>query len=57
VHMGQMALIHDADVGVFIDNVFNFPTYGESYRLAALDALASLHGTGQSSPSRSRPMA
>ncbi|MEQ8993776.1 MAG: Si-specific NAD(P)(+) transhydrogenase [Pseudomonadales bacterium] len=38
VHMGQMALIHGAAVDVFIDNVFNFPTYGEAYRVAALDA-------------------
>lgn len=38
VHMGQMALIHGAAVDVFIDNVFNFPTYGEAFRLAALDA-------------------
>ncbi|MAT83460.1 MAG: Si-specific NAD(P)(+) transhydrogenase [Gammaproteobacteria bacterium] len=39
VHMGQMALIHGADVSVFIDNVFNFPTYGEAFRIAALDAV------------------
>lgn len=44
VHMGQMALIHGADVDVFVDNVFNFPTYGESFRLAALDAARQLAG-------------
>lgn len=42
VHMGQMALIHEADVSVFIDNVFNFPTYGEAFRIAALDAAAGI---------------
>ncbi len=42
VHMGQMALIHEADVSVFIDNVFNFPTYGEAFRIAALEAAARL---------------
>lgn len=47
VHMGQMALIHDARVDVFVDNVFNFPTYGESYRVAALDALRRLGGRRQ----------
>jgi NAD(P) transhydrogenase len=42
VHMGQMALLHEASVDVFIDNVFNFPTYGESFRVAALNAAAAL---------------
>lgn len=42
VHMGQMALIHEACVDVFIDNVFNFPTYGESFRVAALNAAEAL---------------
>jgi NAD(P) transhydrogenase len=42
VHMGQMALIHGAAVDVFVDNVFNFPTYGEAYRVAALDAMRRL---------------
>ena len=43
VHMGQLALLHEATVDVFIDNVFNFPTYGESFRVAALDAVAALN--------------
>ncbi len=42
VHIGQMALVHDAPVDVFIDNVFNFPTYAEAYRVAALAAVRSL---------------
>lgn len=45
VHMGQMALIHGATIDVFIDNVFNFPTYGECFRVAALDAAESLATT------------
>ena len=36
VHIGQMALLHGAEVSLFIDNVFNFPTYAEAYRVAAL---------------------
>lgn len=36
VHIGQMALLHQADVSLFVDNVFNFPTYAEAYRVAAL---------------------
>ncbi len=36
VHIGQMALIAGEDIDVFIDNVFNFPTLAEAYRVAAL---------------------
>ena len=39
VHIGQMALQQGALVESFIDNVFNFPTYAEAYRVAALDIL------------------
>ena len=39
VHIGQMALIADADVDMFIDNIFNFPTLAEAYRVAALDVI------------------
>ena len=34
VHIGQMALLQAADVTLFIENIFNFPTYAESYRVA-----------------------
>jgi NAD(P) transhydrogenase len=37
VHVGQMALATDANIERFIDNVFNFPTLAEAYRVAALD--------------------
>ncbi len=43
IHVGQMALIQEATLDVFIDNVFNFPTYGESYRVAALHAAEALN--------------
>jgi len=42
VHIGQMGLIQGADVNTFIDNIFNFPTYAESYRVAAIQAAAML---------------
>ena len=42
IHIGQMGLIHGASVDTYIDNVFNFPTYAESYRVAALQASAQL---------------
>ena len=37
VHVGQMALLATASVDVFIDNIYNFPTMAEAYRVAALD--------------------
>ena len=40
IHIGQMALIARATVDVFVDNVFNYPTLAEAYRLAALDVIA-----------------
>jgi NAD(P) transhydrogenase len=39
VHIGQLALQQGATIESFIDNVFNFPTYAEAYRVAALDIL------------------
>jgi len=35
--MGQMALQHAATIDSFVENIFNFPTLAESYRVAALD--------------------
>jgi NAD(P) transhydrogenase len=37
VHVGQVALVAGWDVDAFVDNVFNFPTLAEAYRVAALD--------------------
>ncbi len=39
VHVGQLALQSTATIESFIDNVFNFPTYAEAYRIAALDII------------------
>jgi NAD(P) transhydrogenase len=39
VHIGQMALIHGAEIDVFVENVFNFPTFAEAFREAALDII------------------
>jgi NAD(P) transhydrogenase len=39
VHIGQLALQSRATIESFIDNIFNFPTYAEAYRIAALDIL------------------
>jgi NAD(P) transhydrogenase len=42
IHIGQMGLIHGATVDTYINNIFNFPTYAECYRVAALQAAAQL---------------
>lgn len=36
IHIGQMALLASADVDIFVESVFNFPTLAEAYRVAAL---------------------
>jgi NAD(P) transhydrogenase len=41
VHVAQMALIGKLDVDAFVDHVFNFPTFAEAYRMAALEIVAS----------------
>lgn len=37
IHLGQMAILANFDIDVFIENVMNFPTLAEAYRVAALD--------------------
>ena len=39
IHLGQMALLSGTSVESFVENVFNFPTLAEAYRVAALDVL------------------
>ncbi len=40
VHLGQMAMLNDADIDIFVQSTFNFPTLAEAYRIAALEILA-----------------
>jgi NAD(P) transhydrogenase len=39
IHIGQMALLSDARVDMFVESIFNFPTLAEAYRVAALDII------------------
>ncbi len=39
VHIGQMAISFNAKIDFFVDQVFNYPTYAEGYRVAALNGL------------------
>lgn len=38
VHIGQAVLALNGDLNFFIENVFNYPTLAEAYKIAALDA-------------------
>lgn len=38
IHIAQMALLCHAKVDIFIDNIFNYPTYSEALKIAALSA-------------------
>ena len=37
IHLAQLALLGQLDVDAFVDNIFNFPTLAEGYRVAALE--------------------
>jgi NAD(P) transhydrogenase len=39
VHVGEIALLNRNDVSVFLENILNFPTLGEAYRVAALNLI------------------
>ncbi len=39
IHIAQVALISKWSVQSFVDNIFNFPTLAEAYRIAALNLL------------------
>ena len=37
VHIGQAVLAFGGAIDYFVDNVFNYPTFAECYKVAALD--------------------
>ena len=39
VHIGQTVMSYDGTVDFFIDHVFNYPTFSECYRIAALNGV------------------
>lgn len=39
IHIGQMALLANANVDMFVESIFNFPTLAEAYRVAALSII------------------
>lgn len=42
IHIGQVAMSFNARIDYFIDQVFNYPTYAEGYRIAALNGVNKL---------------
>lgn len=40
VHVGEMAILNGNDIDIFLENILNFPTLGEAYRIAALNIAA-----------------
>jgi NAD(P) transhydrogenase len=38
IHIALLALFHNAKIDLFVDNIFNYPTYSEALRIAALSA-------------------
>ncbi len=43
VHLGQAAIASGATAEFFIEQIFNFPTMSEAYRIAAFDVLKQDH--------------
>jgi NAD(P) transhydrogenase len=41
IHLAQLAIVTGLDADAFVDNIFNFPTLAEAYRVAALDVVGS----------------
>ncbi|NND66670.1 MAG: Si-specific NAD(P)(+) transhydrogenase [Halioglobus sp.] len=39
IHIGQMGLLYGATIDSFVENIFNFPTLAEAYRVAALQVV------------------
>jgi NAD(P) transhydrogenase len=40
VHVAQIAMVAGLEVDVFVEQIFNFPTFAEGFRVAALDLIA-----------------
>ena len=57
IHIAQMALIYNARIDIFIDNIFNFPTYSEALKIAALSASNQLQGNSREEEVCSKPAA
>jgi NAD(P) transhydrogenase len=50
IHIGQAVLALGGTLDYFVDNVFNYPTLAEAYKVAALDAWNRMQGGAGESP-------
>ncbi len=55
IHIGQMAHALAAPVEFLVQNVFNYPTFAEAYKVAALNALNQIRSQQQDSNLSTRP--
>ena len=46
ISLGQMALSFRVQIDYFVDTIFNYPTFAEGFRVAALNGLNKLPDTG-----------
>ena len=42
IHVAQMAILGNLKINTFVENVMNFPTLAEAYRVAAIDVYHNL---------------
>jgi len=54
IHLGQLAIVNGNDVAVFLENVMNFPTLAEAYRVAALNLLNAARAQGVTTATTTR---
>lgn len=47
IHIGQVAISFRAKIDYFIDQIFNYPTFAEGYRVAALNGLNKIKTANQ----------
>ncbi len=43
IHTAQIAIQHHAKADLFAENIFNYPTYSEAFKIAALEAVNRIH--------------
>jgi len=47
IHIGQVGAAFNAKIDFFVDQIFNYPTYAEGYRIAALNGLNKIKHVSQ----------
>lgn len=50
IHAGELAILNGNEVNVFLENIMNFPTLGEAYRIAGLNIMKKRQDRGERKP-------